>query len=778
MNVLIVGSGGREHALAWKLSQSPHLSRLFCLPGNPGTALVATNLPGRADDNRTVVEQARLQEIDLVLVGPETPLAAGLADALTDAGIPVFGPSAGAAQIESSKAFAKDFMKRHGLPAARSETFNHLEPALAFIRSNPFGRAGSPAHSIVIKASGLAAGKGVYLPESEQDFQAVLKALLVDGALGEAGRQVLIEERLEGREVSVLAFSDGHMVLPMPPVQDHKRLLDLDQGPNTGGMGTYAPSPACPPEIVDLVIDSILQPAIHGLRVEGIPFIGVLYAGLMLTAGGPRLLEFNCRFGDPETQVIMPLLETDLLEILLACTQGRLEEIASHVRWSSQSAACIVLAAPGYPEKPEYGQPISYSEGSFEPGRTWLFHAGTAINNGAVITAGGRVMGVTATGKSLEEAVAEAYKAVSTIHFPGMHYRKDIGAPAKDVSKPTQGKSAYAAAGVSIDEGDRSVNMIRRAVRSTFTPRVLSDVGSFGGLFDATGLAKMDAPVLVASTDGVGTKCMLAAQARRLKGLGHDLVNHCINDILVQGARPLFFLDYIAFPRLDSAMVADLVCGISEACSNVDCVLLGGETAEMPGVYVEGQFDLAGTIVGVVERGSVLPRRDIQPGDLLVGLGSSGPHTNGYSLIRRVFSGVHLQTVYPELGQPLADLLLAPHRCYLPMLSGLLGTNQPLIKGLAHITGGGFFGNIPRILPPDCRARIDSRSWPSPPLFRLIQQLGQVAFEEMYRVFNMGIGMVIVVDPHNAEIVRRAVPEQTWIVGEIVAGEGVEIVRD
>jgi phosphoribosylamine--glycine ligase / phosphoribosylformylglycinamidine cyclo-ligase len=776
MNVLIVGSGGREHALAWKLSRSPHLSKLFCLPGNPGTALVATNLHGKADDNRAVIEQARLQEIDLVLVGPETPLAAGLADALTEAGVPVFGPSAAAARIESSKAFAKDFMKRHGLPAARSETFDRLEPALAYILSNPFGQASPPAHSIVIKASGLAAGKGVYLPESDDDYQAVLKALLVDNALGEAGRQVLIEERLDGREVSVLAFSDGHMVLPMPPVQDHKRLLDLDLGPNTGGMGTYAPSPACPPETIDLVVDSILQPAIDGLRVEGVPFIGVLYAGLMLTASGPRLLEFNCRFGDPETQVIMPLLETDLLDILLACTQGRLQEIASQVRWSDQSAACIVLAAPGYPEKPEYGQPISYSESSFEPGRTWLFHAGTTIKNDAVVTAGGRVMGVTATGRSLGEAVAQAYAAVSTIHFPGMHYRKDIGVPAKDVSNLISIKSAYAAAGVSIDEGDRSINMIRRAVRSTFNPRVLSDVGSFGGLFDATGLAKMDAPVLVASTDGVGTKCMLAAQAQRLKGLGHDLVNHCVNDILVQGARPLFFLDYMAFPRLDSAMVADLVCGISEACKNVDCALLGGETAEMPGVYIEGQFDLAGTIVGVVERGSVLPRRDIQPGDLLVGLGSSGPHTNGYSLIRQVFSGVHLETVYPELGEPLADVLLAPHRCYLPVLSGLLETNQPLIKGLAHLTGGGYFGNIPRILPPGCGARIDSHTWPSPPVFRLIQQLGQVAFEEMYRVFNMGIGMVLVVDPQNAEIVRETVPEQTWIIGEIVAGEEVEIV--
>jgi phosphoribosylamine--glycine ligase / phosphoribosylformylglycinamidine cyclo-ligase len=775
MKILIIGSGGREHALAWKISQSPHLDKLFCLPGNPGTSRIAENLPGRGEHVEGVVEQTRLHGIDLVLVGPEVPLAAGLADGLAQSGIAVFGPSAAAAQIESSKAFAKAFMARHDLPTARYETFEDYEAALAFCRSNPFKSGTSPARSLVVKASGLAAGKGVYLPETEEETRQILKTLLEDGALGEAGREVVVEERLFGREVSVLAFSDGYSVSAMPPVQDHKRLLDADQGPNTGGMGTYAPSPACPPEMVEQVVETILCPAIHGLREEGHPFIGVLYAGLILTDHGPRLLEFNCRFGDPETQVIIPLLESDLLEILLACTQGRLSELASSIRWRQASAVCIVLAAPGYPEKPLTGQPISYSETSFEAGKTWAFHAGTAWKDSKIVTAGGRVMGITASSPSLQEALANAYAAVRQVNFPGMHYRKDIGMDTETASQETSKPGAYAGSGVSIEEGERSVELMRRSVRSTFTPQVLSDVGSFGGLFDASGISKMKSPVLVASTDGVGTKCMLAAQTRRLKGLGQDIVNHCVNDILVQGARPLFFLDYIAFPHLDAEMVLEVVAGISEACCEAGCALLGGETAEMPGVYLEGQFDLAGTIVGVVEKDSILPRRDIQPGDILVGLASSGPHTNGYSLIRRIFAGIPLQTVYPELGQPLADMLLAPHRSYLPTLSHLLESKEPQIKGLAHITGGGFQVNTSRILPPGCGAKIDRNAWPVPGLFHRIQELGQVEREEMYRVFNMGIGLVVVVEPGDVQPLQGSLPEASWTIGEVIAGEGVEI---
>jgi phosphoribosylamine--glycine ligase / phosphoribosylformylglycinamidine cyclo-ligase len=777
MNVLVLGSGGREHALAWKLAQSPRPIRLFCLPGNAGTSRVGTNLSGRADDVKHVVETARIENIGLVLVGPETPLAAGVADALAEARIPVFGPTAAAAQIESSKAFAKSFMQRHKLPAAHSEVFDNFESAIAYMNESSVRGVSISPSSIVIKASGLASGKGVFLPETNEDVYETLLALLVEGSLGEAGSDVLIEDRLQGREVSVLAFTDGFTILPMPPVQDHKRLLDDDQGPNTGGMGAYAPSPACPPEMLQTVIDTILQPTVAGLRSEGTPFVGVLYAGLMLTETGPKLLEFNCRFGDPETQVIIPLLESDLLEILLACTKGCLNEIAPVVRWHAGAAACIVAAAPGYPANPITGQQIACSESKFQPGKTWLFHAGTALKDNKLVTSGGRVLGITAVGNTLENAIKNAYVAAAWVNFPGIHYRKDIGRAARVSEKITIKPSAYADAGVSIDEADRAKEMMRSSIRSTFTPQVLSDVGSFGGLFDASMLAKMDAPVLVASTDGVGTKSILATRAGRLKNLGYDIVNHCINDILVQGARPLFFLDYIACAHLDPNLVTALVEGISEACNMAGCALLGGETAEMPGIYQKDQFDLAGTIIGVVERQELLPRHDIQPGDVLLGLESSGPHTNGYSLIQRIFKDTILETVFPALGKPLVDILLAPHLSYLPILSDFLfeGKKSP-IKALVHLTGGGFFGNIPRILPTSCGARIEKNSWPVQPIFTLIQQLGQVEPEEMYRVFNMGIGMVVVVEPKNAGRIQESLPKQTWIIGKVISGGGVQLV--
>jgi phosphoribosylaminoimidazole synthetase len=295
---------------------------------------------------------------------------------------------------------------------------------------------------------------------------------------------------------------------------------------------------------------------------------------------------------------------------------------------------------------------------------------------------------------------------------------------------------------------------------------VLAGIGSFGGLFDAAAVKGMRAPVLVASTDGVGTKVKLAAAARRYRSIGHDIVNHCVNDILVQGARPLFFLDYFATSKLNPEITAEVVTGIAEACTEAGMALLGGETAEMPGVFAEGEFDVAGTIVGVVERSRIRPEPDLGPGDVILGLASSGPHTNGYSLIRKVFEGVPLETVFPELGVPLADALLAPHRSYL----NVLYPHLKLVKALAHLTGGGFIENIPRVLPAGVDAAIRADSWPVPALFRLIQQRGGISVEEMVRVFNMGIGMVIIVDKKYVKTFQKSIPEQTWIIGELVAG--------
>ncbi|NUM47242.1 MAG: phosphoribosylformylglycinamidine cyclo-ligase [Anaerolineales bacterium] len=352
-------------------------------------------------------------------------------------------------------------------------------------------------------------------------------------------------------------------------------------------------------------------------------------------------------------------------------------------------------------------------------------------------------------------------------------------------------QSAYATAGVNIDAGNRAVTLMKDAVKSTYTPAVLSEVGSFGGLFSAAALKGMSDPVLVGTTDGVGTKVALAASAGRYRGIdryrgiGHDIVNHCINDILVQGARPLFFLDYIASSRLDPEMVAEIVTGMAEACRAAGCALLGGETAEMPGVYHDGHFDVAGTLIGVVNRPDLLPRV-ARPGDKLLGLASSGPHTNGYSLIRRLFDGVPLDHIYPELGFPLADVLLAPHRSYLTLLDGrrkMGDGEEPVpsllssVVALAHLTGGGFLENLPRVLPEGCGVRIARNSWPVPPLFPLLQRLSNISDLEMYRVFNMGIGMVAIVRPEHLAEVQAGIPEETWVIGEVVEGKGVTLVE-
>ncbi|HLF27354.1 MAG TPA: phosphoribosylformylglycinamidine cyclo-ligase [Anaerolineae bacterium] len=339
--------------------------------------------------------------------------------------------------------------------------------------------------------------------------------------------------------------------------------------------------------------------------------------------------------------------------------------------------------------------------------------------------------------------------------------------------------SAYAASGVNIDAGNRAVELMSRAVRATYGPEVLAGIGAFGGLFDAAALKSMRDPVLVASTDGVGTKVKLAAQTGRYESIGHDIVNHCINDILVQGARPLFFLDYIASATVNPDHVAQVVSGMAAACHEAGCALLGGETAEMPGVYAPNEFDLVGTIIGVVDRADILPRPDLCPGDVLIGLRSSGPHTNGYALIRKTFAGAPLDTVWPELGLSLADALLAPHRSYRPLITDNFPANHspvnsnqlPAIKALAHITGGGFMENIPRVLPEGLAARVRLGSWPIPPLFRLIQSRSEVSDEEMYHVFNMGIGMIAVVALQDVPAVQAAIGEETWVIGELVPGE-------
>ncbi|MBI2330988.1 MAG: phosphoribosylamine--glycine ligase [Chloroflexi bacterium] len=414
MNVLVIGSGGREHAIVWKVSQSPGLTKLYALPGNPGTAELAENVSGiSVDDYAAIIVFCKDKQIELVIVGPEAPLAAGLVDSLSAEGIRCFGPSQAAAQIEASKSFAKDFMARHTIPTAKYETFSNYDEAVQYLESVDY--------PIVIKASGLAAGKGVILPDTLEEAKSTLEDILVKRVFGDAGTEVVIEERMTGQEVSLMAFTDGTSVVPMLPAQDHKRLLDGDEGPNTGGMGAYAPAPIFTAEMMDEAVEHVLKPAVIGMKREGNPFVGVLYAGLMLTLNGIRVLEFNCRFGDPETQVVLPLLETDLLEIAGACVDGRLNEM--NIYWKKGAAVCVVLASKGYPDKVESGKVVSIEK---LPDDMVCFHAGTKLENGNLITSGGRVFGLTAWGEDIEGAFKKVYSNINKASFGGMQYRRDI----------------------------------------------------------------------------------------------------------------------------------------------------------------------------------------------------------------------------------------------------------------------------------------------------------------------------------------------------------------
>ncbi len=424
INVLVVGSGGREHALAWALARSPQVEQVYIAPGNGGTEWPAQrgmcacrNAPIAPDDSDGLVTFARARSVDLVVVGPELPLAAGLVDALQAAGVAAWGPTRAAARLEASKSFAKDFMRRHHIPTADYGVFDDAEAACAFVES--FGRA------VVVKADGLTAGKGVLVCDTPQQAQDAVRQIMMRRVFGEAGRRVVIEERLHGVEISLLAFCDGRTVLPMPTARDHKRAFDGDQGPNTGGMGAYSPAPDISAALVDEIRATVLLPAVEGMAAEGTPYVGVLYAGLMITPDGPRVLEFNCRFGDPETQAILPRLDSDLVDICWACLDGTLDRAT--MRWRPETCATVVLASGGYPGTYATGLPIRGLDDLPDRPDLVVFHAGTARQGAAVRTAGGRVLAVSALGSDLPAALNLAYEGVSRISFEGRHYRTDIG---------------------------------------------------------------------------------------------------------------------------------------------------------------------------------------------------------------------------------------------------------------------------------------------------------------------------------------------------------------
>ena len=432
MKVLVVGGGGREHAIVRKLKESRGVTKLYCAPGNGGIAMDAECVNIAATDIDAMVRFAEQEKIDYVVVAPDDPLAMGMVDALSAAGIPAFGPNKAAARIEASKAFSKDLMKRYHIPTAAYEVFDDADKAKAYVKEKN-------RYPVVIKADGLALGKGVIICNTHEEAVAALDEIMVDKKFGKSGNTVVIEEFLTGPEVSVLSFTDGKTVVPMISSMDHKRALDGDKGLNTGGMGTIAPNPYYTPEVAKVCMETIFRPTVEAMAAEGCPFKGCLYFGLMLTPDGPKVIEYNCRFGDPETQVVLPLLESDLLAVMQAVTNGTLADC--EVKFSDKSAACVILASGGYPEAYEKGKAIAgLASGQPENGGAVVYHAGTKQEpDGALVTAGGRVLGVTALAPSLKEAIDAAYIAAENITFEGAHMRRDIGARALAAKEGKEG---------------------------------------------------------------------------------------------------------------------------------------------------------------------------------------------------------------------------------------------------------------------------------------------------------------------------------------------------
>lgn len=423
MKILIVGQGGREHALAWKIRQSPLVKEIFCAPGNAGTALEAVNLDIAATDIDGLVRFVKKEKIDLTVIGPEAPLVAGLADVLDKEGLRVFGPSKQAAELEGSKVFAKDLLRTAAIPTAEAQVFSNAQAAEAYVEGREETR-------LVVKADGLASGKGVSVCQNKEEALEALKRIMRAREFGDAGSRVVIEECLDGEEASILALTDGETILPLETAQDHKAAYDEDKGPNTGGMGAYSPAPLITPLLMDNIIGQILVPAVHAMKRRNRPFRGILYAGLMITHQGPKVLEFNVRFGDPEAQPLLMRMKSDIVPVLLAASEGRLRE-CDPIAWDPRPSICVVMAAEGYPGNYQKGQVIRGLDEAAQVEGVKVFHAGTELKNGEVVTAGGRVLGVTAVGDRLSDAKLRAYQAVKLIRWPGAWCRHDISDKAR-----------------------------------------------------------------------------------------------------------------------------------------------------------------------------------------------------------------------------------------------------------------------------------------------------------------------------------------------------------
>lgn len=803
---MIIGNGGREHAILNQLLLSPTVANIYITQGNGATHFLkhptinVENIAVGASkkDFPQLLEFSIKHDVDLVIPGPELPLVDGIVDFFrynNNSGkkILVFGPDAKAAYMEGSKTFSKDFMHKHNIPTAEYKNFtdNQFEEAKQYIES--------VNHRVVIKASGIAGGKGVLIPTSKEEAIEALEQVMVQKQFGDAGDEVVVEEFLDGDEISILTISDGYTFINFPPSQDHKKIGNDDAGLNTGGMGSYAPTPiATDPKLLQIINDEIVKPSIDGMRKDGFPFTGVLFTGIILTKDGrPKVLEYNVRFGDPETQSVLPLINnatTDLAQVLLAAAEGRLDSVNFEID-HTKFATTVIMAANGYPGSYEKGHEITVDHDAIANLDTdvRVVHSGTKVNNeGKVVTNGGRVLGVTAVAHNLKQSVTDVYEATKHVSFKDHYYRTDIAHRAFKFQEKQQQKQAankksitYEDSGVSVDNGNLLVDRIKSLVKSTKRSGADSDIGGFGGLFDlaAAGYEDAASTLLVAATDGVGTKLRIAQESNIHNTVGIDLVAMNVNDLVVQGAEPLFFLDYFATGKLDIQVAHDFVSGVVEGCKIAGCALVGGETSEMPGMYEGNHYDTNGTSVGAVLKDQMLPKIDaMQAGDVVLGLRSDGLHSNGFSLVRKIIEVNELDLNSPapwngnnqnQKQQTVAEACLVPTRIYVkPILQVLKSTSDKAdILGLAHITGGGLVENIPRTLPKHLSAKIDYGSWEVPSIFKWFGKYGNVPVSDFFKTFNAGVGMAVIVRKANFEQVAKifeSAGETVFKIGELV----------